>query len=126
KSITSEPTLVTPHATSLLKPMMIAGVPGRATPYTFTWGDESCIWYQIEGKVSCKWGSLASMGRPVRDRSPAIAQLLLPTSGRGAGSEKASRPLSARAETCPGTGGAATGSKSHTVPSGTMGDSSVG
>src|SRR5690606_10949077 len=106
--------------------MMTAGVPGSATPYTFTPGDESCIWYQMEGKVSCRCGSLASMGSPVADRSPATAQLLLPTSGRGAGTEKASRLLSGPTVTTSGTGGASSASKSHAVPSGTIGEATVG
>ena len=38
QSKTSEPTLVTPHATSLLNPMMTPGEPGIVTPYTFTPG----------------------------------------------------------------------------------------
>ena len=35
QSSTSEPTLVTPQATSLLKPIITPGEPGMVTPYTF-------------------------------------------------------------------------------------------
>src|SRR5665213_81446 len=99
---------------------MIPGAPGSETPFTFTVGDAICNWYQIEGNVRSKCGSLAKMGYPFADLPPAMAQLLLPT------------PVSISLVWIPsvicarkpvdgfGTG---SGLKSHLVPAGIMGSS---
>src|SRR5690606_29936292 len=80
----------------------------------------------MEGRVSCRWGSLAKIGSPVADRRPAIAQLLLPTAGFGAGTRKANRSPSGIAAVWSGMAGIATGEKAQSEPSGMIGDSTAG
>src|SRR5665213_4198566 len=78
QSRTSRPPLVTPHAIESLNPLITQGAPGSVAPYTFISGDTRCISYQIEGRLSWRWGSLQSKGLPDFVLLPDTAQLLEP------------------------------------------------
>ena len=83
QSITSLVALVSPQAMYWLKPDITLSAPGIVAPEALCFGELSCITNQIEGRLSPRCGSFASIGFPVADFAPETAQLLLPLSGCG-------------------------------------------
>src|SRR5581483_4625294 len=53
------------------RPGMVTPVDSKSSPAT-TWA-----WYQIDGALGGRWGSLQSMGRPLAVMVPSTTQLLL-------------------------------------------------
>ena len=77
RSWTSAPEFVKPQAMRRLWPITTNGTPGIVTPMTSRPAATRCISYQTDGNSTSRCGSLASSGRPLAVRLPAITQLLL-------------------------------------------------
>lgn len=60
-----------------LCPIVTPGVPGMVAPATCKPGESKVSWNQIEGSVSCRCGSPASIAPPLVLFEGATAQLLL-------------------------------------------------
>ena len=97
--------------------MITNGAPGSVTPATSRPAATTWASYQMAGISTCRWGSLASSGRPVAVRMPDSTQLLLPPAravmsshsrpgGSGGVSRRALAEASGRSEARPGTAGA--------------------
>ena len=63
--------------------MITAGEPGSVAPYTFMFGETSCISYHIEGSERRRCGSLHKIGFPLFVFEPLTAQLFEPVISSG-------------------------------------------
>ena len=92
RSSTSAPVLVKVHATSRLKPMMMAAEPGIVTPYTSSApGTTRCASYQMDGSVRSRCGSPASSACPLAGAAATPPSCCSPSTGGSSPSMRASR-----------------------------------